>query len=103
MREISIPAGEARDAWWGVNVQGKIYYSIRTRDESNTVKFWWIKWGVGSIESIGERSNEGSLAIPIHWYLGIVSAKLRAYSAVDAIVRIEENSAPDKGFTFKWG
>jgi hypothetical protein len=103
MKEIRIPAGQARDVWWGVNVSGKLYYSIQNRDESNTANFWWIKWGVGSIEKIGERRNEGTLTIPIRWYLGVVSAKLRASATVDTIVRIQENSAPDKGFSFDWG
>lgn len=103
MKEIQIPAGESRDAWWGINVTGQIHYVIRNRDGSNKAKFWWIKWGIGSIDDVGERSNEGSLAIPIRWYLGIVSAKLRVSSTVDTVIRVEENSVPDKGFTFKWG
>lgn len=103
MKEIRIPAGQARDIWWGVNVSGKVNYVIRSRDGSNTAKFWWIKWGVGSIEKIGEMHDEGSLTIPIRWFLGVVSAKLRASATVDTVVRIEENSTPDKGFDFTWG
>jgi hypothetical protein len=103
VKEIQIPAGETRDVWWGINVSGHVAYSIRSRDGSNTVKFWWIKWGVGSIESVGEKSNDGVLPIPIRWYFGIVSAKLRAFAKADTVVRVQENSVPDKGFTFKWG
>jgi hypothetical protein len=91
MKEIRISAGGAADVWWGVNVSGNINYDIQTSDLKNSVKFWWIKWGVGSIEEVGLRSDAGSLKIPISLFRGVIAAKLRASSDVDAIVRIQEN------------
>ena len=101
-KEIRIPAGQSADVWWGVNVSGSIHYVIRTRDDSNTVKFWWIKWGFGSIENVGLRTDVGSLQIPISLFKGVMAAKLRASSDVNAIIYIQENSAPDAGVTFHW-
>jgi hypothetical protein len=72
-KEIRIPAGQSADVWWGVNVSGNVHYVIRTRDESNTVKFWWIKWGVGSIEEVGSRTDVGAFKIPISIFRGVVA------------------------------
>ncbi len=101
-KEIKIPAGQSADVWWGVNVSGSIHYVIRTRDDSDRVKFWWIKWGIGSIENAGLRTDVGSLQIPISLFKGVMAAKLRASSDVDAIIYIQENSAPNTGLTFHW-
>lgn len=60
-KEIRIPAGQSADAWWGVNVSGKLGDTIRTRDGSNKVKFWWIKWGFGTLEEVGGRADSGTI------------------------------------------
>jgi hypothetical protein len=101
-KEIRIPAGQSVDAWWGVNVSGKINYTIRTRDGSNKAKFWWIKWGFGTVEEIGVRTDTGAIDIPISIFKGVAAAKLRASSDVDTVIYIRENSAPDAGVTFHW-
>lgn len=101
-KEIRISAGHSVDIWWGVNVSGNIYYIIRSRDGNNTVKFWWVKWGTGWTETVGPRSNSGTLRIPISFFKGVLAAKLRASSDVDAVVYIQENSAPATGLTFHW-
>jgi len=101
-KEVRIESDKSADVWWDVNVSGNLHYVIRTRDGSNTVKFWRIKWGVGSIEEVGSRTNVGALKIPISLFRGVVAAKLRASSNVDAVIHIQENSAPDAGVTFHW-
>lgn len=102
-KDVRIPAGKSADVWWGVNVGGNINYVIRTRDGSDTIKLWWIKWPLGTIDEIGLRSGSGHVKIPIAWWRGVVAAKLRASSDVDCVMRISETSSPDiPSFTFHW-
>jgi hypothetical protein len=99
-QEIKIPAGQTADLWFGVNVKGKIYYAIRSRSGADRAKLWWIKWGVGSIEEIGERAGGGELTPPS----GIldVSYKLRAEVSEDTIFYISDTVKVNNTLTFKW-
>jgi len=101
-QRIKIPAGQTADLWYGVNVTGNLNIRIQTRDGKNELKLSWIKWGVGSIQEIGNWGPAGSINIPIAWWRGIVSAKLRGEASNDTIVYISDRVAIDKKFVFDW-
>jgi hypothetical protein len=100
--QVRIPAGQTVDVWFGANVSGKLYYSIASRDGSNAVNFWWIKWGFGSVEQLGVHHGAGLFDIPISWWKGIFSAKLRASAASDTIIHIQENTSLNANLSFHW-
>lgn len=101
-QKIRIVAGHTADVWTGINVTGKLNIAVYTRDGKNKIKLWWIKWGVGSTEDLGEWGPSGSLVAPISWWKGIISAKLRGTAATDTVVYISERVGLDKTFTFDW-
>src|ERR1700722_2175302 len=78
---IKIAKGQTMDIWFGANVSGKLHLSVRTRDGKNKMNIWWVTWGVGSTTNIGNWGPDGSLDIPITWWKGVVSAKLRGVAA----------------------
>jgi hypothetical protein len=99
-KEIKIQAGQTAQIWFGVNIKGKLYYQIRTRDGSNSLRMWWIVYGFGNVVQLGTKTNGGSLDIPISWGKGIVSARLRGSAGSDTLVYLQENAEVDKTETF---
>src|SRR5579864_6609087 len=99
---IKVPQGQSADLWFGVNVTGKVYVQIATRDGMNRMKLWWVKWGIGATEDLGSRGPISALEIPIAWWKGLVSAKLRGVATSDTVVRISDRIEIDKSFTFRW-
>jgi hypothetical protein len=99
---IKIPKGQTVDIWFGVNVSGKLHLAVRTRDGRNKINMWWLTWGVGSTTAIGDWGPNGDLDIPITWWRGVVSAKLRGTAAEDTVVYVSERVSVDKSVTFKW-
>jgi hypothetical protein len=101
-QKIRVPAGQTADLWSGVIITGKVNLALQTRDGKNIMKLWWVKWGIGSTEEIGNWGPSGSLEIPISWWKGVVSAKLRGQALSDTMVCISDRAAFDKQFTFEW-
>jgi hypothetical protein len=66
------------------------------------MNLWWVTWGVGSTQNIGPWGPDGSLDIPITWWKGTVSAKLRGTAAEDTVVTVSDRVAVDKSATFVW-
>ncbi len=102
IQEIRISKGQSADLWFGANVTGKVHLSIRTRDGRNKLNMWWITWGVGSTSQVGDWGPSGDLEIPITWWKGTVSAKLRGKASDDTIVYLSDKVTIDKAVTFKW-
>lgn len=100
-KEIRIAAGKNDDLWLGVNVSGKLFYSIATRDGSNKMKMWWIIQPPGRVTQLGTLQGSGSLKIP-DLLKGSLSAKLRGSATSDTIVSIGENVKIDSTATFHW-
>jgi hypothetical protein len=97
---VQILAGQSADVWFGVNMSGSLGLAIRTRDGSNCVPaMWWIKWGFGSVEQLGQQCGNVTIDIPIAWYRGVLSAKLRVAVSVDTFILVSENAAPDAGYS----
>jgi len=99
-KEVKIPAGQTVDVWFGVNIKGQVSYAIRTRDGSNSLRMWWVKYPFGSVDQLGVLSNQGKLSIPISWWKGVVSAKLRGSAGSDTLVLVGENAEVDATVTF---
>jgi len=101
VKEVKVAAGKTEDLWLGVNVTGKVYYAIRTKDGNNQMNMWWIMEPLGSVTQLGKRGGNGSLNIPGK-LKGAVSAKLRGNATVDTVVYIGENVKVDNSVTFTW-
>jgi hypothetical protein len=101
VKEVRIPAGGTVDLWLGINVTGKVYYAIRTKDGTNTIHMWWILEPTGRVKQLGKRSNDGSLDVP-GLTKASVSAKLRGSATVDTVVYVGENVSVDHSLTFHW-
>ena len=95
-QEIKVPANGQGDVWTGVNVQGKVYIAVRTRDGKNRAKFWWIK-ALGNVEQLGEHGSEAEFDIPALY------GKLRVQTLnSDTIVYVSDSASVDHSVTFKW-
>jgi hypothetical protein len=101
VREIKIPAGKSSDLWFGINVTGKLNYSICTRDGSNKLRMWWIMEPLGTVKQLGSLANTGTLKIPSALDASI-SAKLRASATSDTVIYIGENVSIANSVTFHW-
>lgn len=99
---IKIPKGQTMDVWFGANVTGKVHLAIRTRDGHNKMNMWWLTWGVGSTTNLGELGPTGDLDIPIRWWKGVVSAKLRGTASTDTVIYVSDKVAIDYSKTFTW-
>ena len=104
MREVKIAAGATADAAFFVNMTGKLNVAIRTRDGSNELpEAWWITWGFGAISSLGAKQDSFETPIPVKWWKGVVSAKLRAKAGPsDTILYVSEDAALDGSISFDW-
>ena|ERR1035437_1745627 len=100
-RMVTLSAGQTADLWLGVNVTGKVYYVIRSRDGKNELRLWWIRQPLGRVQQLGVRRNQGELRIPSS-IKGVVSAKLRGSAVADTVVYIRENASIDNSATIKW-
>ena len=88
---VTLSAGQTADLWLGVNVTGKVYYVIRSRDGKNELRLWWIRQPLGRVQQLGVRRNQGELRIPSS-IKGVVSAKLRGSAVADTVVYIDRKS-----------
>lgn len=101
IRQIRIAAGKSADLWLGINVSGNVYYAIRTRDGSNSMRMWWVMEPLGNVKQLGVLRDRGTLSIPGALNAS-VSAKLRGSNSVDTIVFISEKVAIANSVTFHW-
>lgn len=102
MKQQRILAGQTIDAWFGVNVTGSLSYKIATRKGGEGVALWWIKYPLGSTEQLGIKLGTGTIPIPISWWKGVVSAKLRASASTESILFLAENAQIDKSVSLSW-
>lgn len=105
MKMVKIPAGKTADLGLYVNSTGTVNMIIKTRDGTDEVpEMWWIKWGFGSITSIGKQKGTFHTPVPVNLFKGIVSAKLRVRAgASDTVVYLRTSgAAPAGGPTFQW-
>jgi hypothetical protein len=99
---VRLAAGTQGDLWAGFNVTGQVHLLVRSRTGENRINVWWITWGVGSVHNLGQQSGSVRLTIPINWWKGIVSAKLRASAVVDTVVYVSDTAEVDYKKTFQW-
>jgi hypothetical protein len=101
VKEIKVSVGHTADLWLGINVKGKVNYSITTRDGTNKMRMWWVMEPLCTVKQLGTLAGSGSLDIPGKLH-GAVSAKLRGKAASDTVIYIGENVAVDTSATFHW-
>ena len=109
MQAVKISANAQADVWTGVNLRGSLKYLIKTRDAlwhhsshhwwGDSASFWWIKWGLGSVEQLGVLNGSGSLPIPA--WLNVAS-KLRCQAVSDTVVYISDSAEIDHTLNFHW-
>lgn len=86
---IEIRAGETKEVFYGVNVKGKVYFRIRTRDGRNAVAMWWTRIGpFFKNKHLGVKSGDGSVEIP-GWSL---NPRLKAKASSDAKILVSYNN-----------
>lgn len=98
---VKIPAGQTVTIWTGVNVTGRVFLAVRTRDKTNSVRIWWLKHPFGRPTQLGDRSGDFDLAIP-SVAKGAVAVQLRAKAHDDTVIYIGENVALGHSLTFNW-
>jgi hypothetical protein len=101
IKEVHIAAGQSADLWMGINVKGRVFYAVRSKDLKNEVHMWWVEQPLGRVRRLGIRANSGSIDVP-SYRDGAISAKLRAKATQDTVVFIRENIAVDSTVTFHW-
>jgi hypothetical protein len=74
---IDLRPGETVDVYFEINVSGSVVLRIATQNGPGCAEFWWIKWPLGNISSLGRRCASTRIAIPGLSDLA-VAGKLRA-------------------------
>ncbi len=65
VKVMLIGANEKKVIWWGVNLRGRINYSITTKNGENHIdEAWWVVYPFGSIKDIGTLKDSGDIQIP---------------------------------------
>jgi len=100
--EIRIPGGGQADLWSGINVGGEIHLLIRNRSGSNSLRAWWITWGISTVRQLGLLTDAQTLVVPIRWWQGLIAARLRAAADQDTVVYVSDKIAIDYSKTFVW-
>lgn len=82
---ISLSPGDSADAYFEANLSGKVYVKIGAKaGDSACAEFWWIKWPLGNVESLGRHCDFAEFEIP--GMLGLaISSKLRVGGATNPI------------------
>ena len=78
---IDVPAGSSQDVYFEINLKGTVYLHVVADDGGEAcAEFWWIKWPLGNIQSLGRHCGSASFPIPGLFDFAI-SAKLRVGGA----------------------
>jgi hypothetical protein len=102
---IDVLPDQSSDVYFFINLKGKLYLKIAAEgDNKPCAEFWWIKWGFGTIETIGQRCNEFVLDIPEASIADpVISGKLRtsgAHYRLKIGVSADEGVAHDLSLSF---
>lgn len=89
---VDVPAHASKDLYFQFNLSGTVYVKIAAKlGGSPCAEFWWIKWPLGTIETLGMHCNFAAFEIPSLFGLS-VSSKLRVGAAANPIrVGIADN------------
>jgi hypothetical protein len=93
---FTLVPGASSDAYFEINVSGTVFVTIAAPPgQEPCAEFWWIKWPLGTVESLGRKCGNLRLETP-----GLsrfaMSAKLRAGGAKSVIkIAISANETPD--------
>ena len=94
--EVKVAANGQGDVWTGVNVKGRVYIQIRTRDGRNRARFWWIK-ALGIVEQLGEHGPGAEFDIPTAY------GKLRVQALnSDTMIYVSDSATVASTVKFKW-
>lgn len=78
---IDVPAGSTQDVYFEINLKGKVHVRLVAEDGGEAcAEFWWIKWPLGNIQSLGRHCGSAAFDIPGLFDFA-VSAKLRVGGA----------------------
>lgn len=83
----TVQKGESKDLYFQINLSGKVFVNVGgPPGGTNCAEFWWIKWPLGNIQSLGRHCGVASFDIP-----GVldfaISSKLRV-GGTDNLVKI---------------
>lgn len=57
--------GQSADLYFQINIKGTVFVKVAAKPgESNCADFWWIKWPLGTVESLGRHCGAASFKIP---------------------------------------
>jgi hypothetical protein len=100
---VELAPGAAGDAYFQINLRGKIYVQIAAPPSGEPcAEFWWIKWPLGTVEHLGRHCERAVFDIPGIFSLTL-SSKLRAQagpSGLKLAVSASESVAMSTSFTF---
>jgi hypothetical protein len=74
---IDINPGQTVDVYFQINLSGQVALRIATQYGPGCAEFWWIKWPLGNIKSLGRKCGSARLTIP-SWADLAFAGKLRA-------------------------
>jgi hypothetical protein len=74
---IDLLPGQATDVYFEINLSGTVAIRVVTQTGIGCAEFWWIKWPLGDIKSLGRKCGAARLSIPAITDLA-VAGKLRA-------------------------
>jgi len=90
---VEIGPGQSGDAYFEINLTGHVYvYLVGEPGGEACADFWWIKWPLGTTETLGRFCNEAKFEIP-GWTSFAFSTKLRVGGTKNRVkVAVRENS-----------
>jgi hypothetical protein len=74
---IDLQPGQTVDVYFEINLSGQVALRIATKFGPGCAEFWWIKWPLGNIKSLGKICGTARLTIP-GWRDVALAGKLRA-------------------------
>ncbi|WP_156439830.1 hypothetical protein [Bradyrhizobium valentinum] len=74
---VEVQPGQNVDVFFQINLSGKVYTRIETRNGPGCANFWWILWPFGNIRELGKQCGFADFEIPGLFDFS-VSSKLRA-------------------------
>src|SRR6266446_7395894 len=74
---IDVPVGQAVDAYFEIDVSGKVYLRIETSSGPGCADFWWITWPLGRVRELGHHCASAEFEIPGILSDLSISSKLR--------------------------
>lgn len=99
---VEVQPGQNVDVFFQINLYGRVFVRIETRNGIGCADFWWILWPLGNVRQIGRQCGSADFEIPGLLDFSI-SSKLRAGGVSETTkIAIAANAQVAHSVTIPW-